>query len=834
MTQPRIFLLSILLCLSGYTYGQNAVLPQELYDALPGIAESQRDSLFNRIADHYQRNTRNFSSAFDSVSRYGNMALSVASAQLDTFEMIRAYSNLQWAYRIQRGKRDSSEWADAKRDTLLAYFGYYSPASYKNWDRNHQYNITRSLWVMMDSAERWDFPSLLAADTAGAELFQYNFEPRNIAQMPDPWWMRIRVQTGASIPEEHTFVVSNQNHYWDSIEVWYTIDSVYHKSLAGLKVDESDRSLREFPSFVRLTLPAHFDGQIYFRLKGKHPENPPNLLLLRHTNLEAFVYERAEDRHKNGIFQGVVVIQLLFFFFLYLATKDRIYGFYAVYVLGLELIILNVSYFSESPNFTNSQVALGFLTAGFLVIFGITKFAQAYLNLNELLPYTRKLINIFLMILLGLTIVFAIYFTSVDLHPSSELPAGYIFFLLSCILVVLLTIIFLIIWGIQAMRKNYTPARYFLLATSCLVLALGFPFYATFFDQSLLNGPFLATLSIGTIVEGGIALQLSMFAFGVGHQRNVLEKERTEAMQDNLDMQQKINAATDRFVPYEFLRSIGRESILDVNLGDQVQKNVSVFFSDIRDYTTLSEQMTPQQNFIFLNAYLGRVGPVIKTNRGFVNQYFGDGIMALFMSNEQGLHSPSDSVHAAVEMHQELRRYNDERLKKGRNSIKIGIGIHTGPLMLGVIGDSKRMDVGVVSDTVNTASRMEGLTKFYGAPIIISHPTFEGMDDHDAFNYRYLGKVQVKGKKEPLGIYDVFDGDLPEIAEHKLHTLKTFSEGMEAYFRREFVLAKKAFADILAQNPQDKSARYYFNQASYYAENGAPEGWNGVETMLVK
>ena len=132
-------------------------------------------------------------------------------------------------------------------------------------------------------------------------------------------------------------------------------------------------------------------------------------------------------------------------------------------------------------------------------------------------------------------------------------------------------------------------------------------------------------------------------------------------MKESLDLQQRINAATERFVPYEFLTSLGRDSILEVNLGDQVEKEVTVFFVDIRDYTTISESMTPKENFSFLNSYLGRVGPIIKSNRGFVNQYYGDGIMALFMSGENGVDSPQDAVEAAIQMHHTLYAYNEER-----------------------------------------------------------------------------------------------------------------------------------------------------------------------------
>ncbi|MEO0473287.1 MAG: ATP-binding protein, partial [Bacteroidota bacterium] len=136
----------------------------------------------------------------------------------------------------------------------------------------------------------------------------------------------------------------------------------------------------------------------------------------------------------------------------------------------------------------------------------------------------------------------------------------------------------------------------------------------------------------------------------------------------------RINSATGRFVPYEFLRILGHESILDVQLGDQVEQKVTVFFSDIRDYTTLSEQMSPKENFNFLNAYLGRVGPIIKKQGGFVNQYYGDGIMALFPQ------STEDAVDAALDIQRSIQTYNQERDKKGRLPIRLGIGLHSGPV----------------------------------------------------------------------------------------------------------------------------------------------------------
>lgn len=286
-----------------------------------------------------------------------------------------------------------------------------------------------------------------------------------------------------------------------------------------------------------------------------------------------------------------------------------------------------------------------------------------------------------------------------------------------------------------------------------------------------------------------------------------------------------INKATARFVPYEFLRSLGKESILDVRLGDQTEKTVTVLFIDIRAYTTLSEQMTPEDNFRFLNGYLGRIGPLISDNRGFVNQYYGDGIMALFLG------SPEDAIIASINIRLRLAQYNRERVEQGRVPIATGTGIHTGSLILGILGDEMHMDAGVVSDTVNTASRMEGLTKIFGVSTIVSQDSVDLLHQADHYNYRFLGNVMVKGKVEAIGIYEFFDGESAETVELMLALQPRFEEGITHYFSKEFQQATTAFEEVLNQNPGDKPAQYYLAQSQRYQYSGVPDDWTGVEFM---
>ncbi len=292
--------------------------------------------------------------------------------------------------------------------------------------------------------------------------------------------------------------------------------------------------------------------------------------------------------------------------------------------------------------------------------------------------------------------------------------------------------------------------------------------------------------------------------------------------------QEALLKAYGRFVPYDFLRFLEKKSITDVKLGDQVAREMTVMFSDIQSFTTLSEKMGPEENFNFLNSYLSRVGPEIRANRGFIDKYIGDSIMALFPEQ------PDDAVRAAIGMRAKLMEYNRHRAATHYDPIAIGIGIHTGRLMLGTIGEQERMDGSVISDAVNLCSRLESLTRLYGGSVLVTGVTLSRMENARAFHTRFVDRVRVKGRTESVLVYEVLDGDTPEIVERKIGARAEWTQAVNLYYDKQFAAAHKALSALGKRDPNDRVIELYLKRCARLIKDGVPQGWEGVESIEVK
>jgi class 3 adenylate cyclase len=261
-----------------------------------------------------------------------------------------------------------------------------------------------------------------------------------------------------------------------------------------------------------------------------------------------------------------------------------------------------------------------------------------------------------------------------------------------------------------------------------------------------------------------------------------------------------LNQTFEKFVPKESIGLLSKPSLKDLGLGDHVKKKMTVLFSDIRSFTTLSESMTPEENFNFINSYLGVMGPVIRKNNGFIDKYIGDAIMAIFDDE-------NSAVQAGIEMLETLRDYNRKnRNTEARQPIRIGIGIHTGQMMFGTVGEIHRMDSTVISDAVNLASRIESITKNYGSSLLISEDIYNAISNKNSLKIRYIDQITVKGKNIPTKIYEIYNSDSDEVISKKDKIKESYETSLKLYYEEEFKKSQFELKKVLSVYPDDKPA----------------------------
>ncbi len=280
-----------------------------------------------------------------------------------------------------------------------------------------------------------------------------------------------------------------------------------------------------------------------------------------------------------------------------------------------------------------------------------------------------------------------------------------------------------------------------------------------------------------------------------------------------------------RFVPKQFLKFLNKEDITQVELGDATMLKMSILFSDIRNFTTLSESMTVAENFRFLNSYMKRMGPVIHELDGFIDKFIGDAIMALFPPGFE-----DNALRAAIEMRRVLAIYNEHRMSVGYRPIDIGIGLNNGELMLGTVGSPARLDTTVIGDSVNLASRMESLSKDVGAKILITEFMYAALADPSEFHLRKIGKVLVAGKNNSVDIYEVMDDDGEEIIKKKESYMAIFEEALKSYKEAKFEDAFVFFKECRDACPEDMPVAIYFARCKQYMVS-PPLNFDGITIM---
>lgn len=284
-----------------------------------------------------------------------------------------------------------------------------------------------------------------------------------------------------------------------------------------------------------------------------------------------------------------------------------------------------------------------------------------------------------------------------------------------------------------------------------------------------------------------------------------LEEKNILLQNKNEELVRTINIF-NKFVPNQFLKILNIDKNKDhIELGQCAARTVSIMFSDIRSFTSFSESASSDETFLFINEHLQYMSPIILKHQGFIDKFIGDGIMAIFMNAD-------DAVLAGIEMLSAVERHNAAINNQSPfAAYKVGIGINTGVVMMGTVGEADRLETTVIGDAVNLASRVENLTKVYNTPLLISENTCKELKDNSEYSLRSIDQVYVKGRKSIINILEVLDAFPTEIKLQKISIVKIFENAKAHFEKQEYLEAKKLFEECIEKVPFDGPTQFYLD-----------------------
>jgi adenylate cyclase len=291
----------------------------------------------------------------------------------------------------------------------------------------------------------------------------------------------------------------------------------------------------------------------------------------------------------------------------------------------------------------------------------------------------------------------------------------------------------------------------------------------------------------------------------------------------------KVRRTFSQYVSPGVIRLLENDPARYLRRGGEL-KELTVMFSDIRGFTAMSEGMTPDELVRLLNEYLGEMTDIVFRRWGTLDKYIGDAIMAFWGSPFPQEDHAQRACFAALDMCARLEELNAQWRDAGRKTLAIGVGVNTGPVNVGNMGSDKRLAWTVMGDNVNLASRLEGLTKEYGVRIVLSEGTWQQVAKD--FVGRELDRIRVKGKAQPVGIYELLDvaGD----GSRHATLLSAFEDAMAAYRRREWDAAAQKFQSLLELHPDDGPSRVFLSRSCEFMVESPPPDWDGVYVMKTK
>ncbi|MCB1158862.1 MAG: hypothetical protein H7A25_08790 [Leptospiraceae bacterium] len=502
---------------------------------------------------------------------------------------------------------------------------------------------------------------------------------------------------------------------------------------------------------------------------------------------------------------GKILLDLIYLFFgayhlfFYFRWKEKVYNLYfALFSFFLSIHFLSFSNLSNSL-FTESTITVfSAYSSQPLALLLFLLFLRSYLL--EGIAINRAVIS------------FIILNSLILLGFLSFGPRAYQTFLIAWYFVALPQIIYILYFLIYSVYKKLKDAKLLLYGVFSLSLFLAWDILDTLFIHTSIR-----------LMQYGYFTFISSIVLILANRFIELHKE-SETL--NYELNEHKNAI-QRFVPHEFIEVLGKKEAKDIQLGDSVDKEMTVLFSDIRSFTHISETINSREVFYFLNLYLKRMEKAIEINRGFVDKYLGDGILALYSDSEDSkFNSDERAILSAIEMQDKLKKFN-KRIKNKLKfpEIKIGIGIHSGNLILGTVGSKRRIDTTVIGDTVNLASRLEALTRDYETSIIISENTYQQIKNPELFKIREVDYVRVKGRERSVKIFEVYNNNPKELITQKDKLQDLFSSAIENYRIQNFEMALSDFCKYKEALGTDAVSQLYIKRCEMFLQSPPPPDW---------
>ena len=335
------------------------------------------------------------------------------------------------------------------------------------------------------------------------------------------------------------------------------------------------------------------------------------------------------------------------------------------------------------------------------------------------------------------------------------------------------------------------------------------------------------TIDTDLVVEGSEAISVNLVTVPLTSMRD--EAIGYMLMMEDITREKRLRNTMSRYMSKTVVDKLMESG--EAELGG-IGRDVSVLFSDIRGFTSISERLGAKETVALLNEYFTDMVDIVFAHNGVLDKYIGDMIMAVFGSVLQSAEDASNAVIVGNKMMTGLHQLNRRRIARGSESIRIGVGISTGNVVAGNIGSMKRMEYTVIGDRVNLAERLEGANKFYGTSILLCDATWAAVKHHAAT--REIDLIRVRGRATPVAIYEALGHHSEDSFPHREEVLEIFSAGLRHYRRRDWFGAERHFSDALDAHPMDGPTRIYLERCQFYRNHPPADDWDGVWEMQNK